>query len=199
MPPLRLLPLLLVIACGSGDSPAAVDPIPPPSHEPTPAVQGQESGAFDLTLSGDIQDRFGGVAHFFTAVDEETGEVGFILVMNENPEAEDGRTLMIGGHGERPPVGEYPFMDVEAMAERGTEELPRGQFSAQMHSPGAYLLHPLGGTLRITASTPTRLTGSVAFSARGVRFTGTPPSPTGRVQVEGRFEAVRVETGEEQP
>jgi hypothetical protein len=191
----RAVPLLFLlpfIACGSGDPPPARSPAP----EALPTAHGQGSaGTFELTISGDVADRFSGVSSFFTMTDEETGELGFFLVMNEDPDAEDGRTLMIGARGGRPAVGEHPFMDVEALGE-DEDDLPPGQYSAQVYSPGGYMLHPRGGTLRITESTRTRLAGTLSFSALGVRFTGHPPAPTGAARVEGRFEATLVEVNE---
>lgn len=188
-----LLSLLALLACGSGDSrPAAT--IDDPNAEAVPTAHGVASpGSFEVTLTGDVNDRFSGVSGFFTATDEDTGETGFVLVMNENPDTSEARTLMIGGSGERPAIGEYPFMNVETLDE-GAENPPPGHYSAQIYSPGDYMLHPAGGTLRITESTHTRLAGTLSFSALGVRFTaGQPHSPTGVVNVEGRFEAILVE------
>jgi hypothetical protein len=81
-------------------------------------------------------------------------------------------------------------MDVEALGEdEDPDDLPPGLYSAQVYSPGSYLVYTRGGTLRITESTASRLAGTFSFPARGVRFTGHPPPPTGEMQVEGRFQA----------
>jgi hypothetical protein len=191
MPPLQaaaLLPILAFLACGTGDPP----PTSGSASEAVPTADGGTTpGAFEVTLTGDVRDRFTGGAHFTTFTDEEMGGAVFILAMGEGDD-DDARTLVITASGGRPAVGEHPFADPETMDE-DEDDLPPGYYSAQLYSPGAYMVYPRGGTLRITESTASRLAGTFSFSARGVRFTGHPPAPTGEVQVEGRFQAVFTE------
>lgn len=180
-----ILPILALLSCGTGDPPPTSGPA---SEAVLTADGGATPGAFEVTLTGDVRDRFSGGAHFTTFTDEEMGGAVFILAMGEGDD-DGARTLVITASGGRPAVGEHPFPDPETMDE-DEDDLPPGHYFAQLYSPGAYMVYSRGGTLRITESTASRLAGTISFSARGVRFTGHPPAPIGEVQVEGRFDAV---------
>lgn len=177
--------LVSLAACQSSDVPA-------PGTAPAEAASPPASGQFDVTLSGEIRDRFSGVAAFHVTTDEDTGQPAYFLVMNEDPDRDDSRTLVVTGHG-RPAVGEHPVLDVEAMMAAGTEDVPAGHVSVQVQGPGRYLLSPGGGTLRITEASASRLVGTIDFRAVGMHIAGDPPrTPVRDVRVEGRFTATLV-------
>lgn len=132
---------------------------------------------FQLNVTGDMTAALEGRALFASDSDENGQPVFAVLLMNED---EESMVLFSKAGAARPPAGTFSFAADPAAGEwaavltstRGEELL--GFFIAE------------AGSITITETTPTRVRGSVQFTASG--FTGDLATPA-TVTVSGTFDA----------
>jgi len=149
---------------------------------------GPQAGTFQVTVTGDVTDSFNGQALWARGVDEEGQE--FFLIQMLTGTAAAGQTVVTFTSGDRPPTGQYPFLDFESME---GEDLPEGEYVGLVSTfgdAGGYVLISIEGGINITTSTDARVAGTFNFSAAGFTLGQGEETMPLEGNVEGEFNAV---------
>jgi hypothetical protein len=173
---------MLLAACGGGDKKDPGSNITGPGG--TPPIETRGDGTFSGQASGDLDMALSGQS---VAIVDDSPAMGFAMG--------DGKTYTViisRREATLPPVGTYALGD----ATNSDRMPPAYQFAAalilssgQSTNPAETMIASKSGTLRITASSDTRIKGEFSASLRGIRQnpdgTQTPVAAT----VKGSFDA----------
>lgn len=164
---------LTLAACGGGDS--------------TGPDNGGTAGSFSVSISGDITDSFDGQAFFGEATDPETSETGWVLWLTSTEAQTTGKAVYFVRQGSRPGTGTHSLANLD------DDSLDQGQIGALIfdHTSGSFpvSLFATGGSLVVTNSASSGMSGSFTMQATGVVFDGDEPSEVD-VTVTGEFNAI---------
>ncbi len=147
-----------------------------------------DAGFFSITVTGDKEWDFEGMAFFGEGVDEDTGQELFIMMLL----SDDGSaTLTFAKGGDQPDTGTMNIVDIDWEDLEDDMELPEDALLSLLHvTMGAemYYFFSDGGTMDITESTPETFAGSFSYSSTGVLLTQ--PLIDLEIDVEGSFSAI---------
>lgn len=153
---------------------------------------GTPSGAFVLTVSGDVASTVrGDEGGFWEVTDAQTQETVWVLSLSTGePGALEGMQVLIGGS--RPAPGEYFVSSADP------EDLEEGEGVAfvvvnQSLAGAGFLGLSVSGSVTITESTPEVVRGTVLISAQGNVFPPGGQTVPGLVAIDGTFQALLTE------
>lgn len=164
---------VVLAACGGGDS--------------TGPDNGGTTGSFSVSISGDLTDSFDGQAFFGEATDPETSETGWVLWLTSTEAQTTGQAVYFVRQGSRPGTGTHSLANLD------DDSLDQGQIGALVfdYTSGSFpvSLFATSGSLTVTSSSSSGMSGSFTMQATGVVFDGDEPSEVD-VTVSGEFSAL---------
>ncbi len=147
-----------------------------------------DGGFFSITVTGDKEWDFEGMAFFGEGVDEETEQELFILMLVTT----DGTVnLTFAKGGDQPGTGTMNILDIDWEDLEDDMLLPEDEFLGLLHvTLGAemYYFFSDGGTMEINESTTETFAGSFNYSSTGILLTQ--PMEDIEIDVEGSFSAI---------
>jgi hypothetical protein len=148
---------------------------------------GLATATFTASVSGDLSSEFQGQAFFGEATDPETGDDYWVLILTTGSQ-NSGQTVYFGRRGARPGNGTSNLTDIED----SDLDVEAGQIFAlylDFTSQQSYgVFASSGGTLTVSESSGSKMTGTFSIQATGTSVQGQTPVEV-NVTITGEFNA----------
>jgi hypothetical protein len=178
-----LLFVLSLSACKDDDEPDVVD---------------KDPGTYEVTVTGDTEGKFSGMALFSHGVDPDTDTEIFALMLS--PTSQQGITILFAKSGSRPAKGTYPIklLDIDWDDDDDDDwEFISTDFVAWAFKgsevEGGEWYFSKSGSITFNTSTPEKMSGGFDLSAMGIKISDEFEFEEIEAQFKGSFNAIYID------